>query len=95
MRIARELERVRQNDEIERVLGERQPLRVGEYLGGRPRADGPPRGNPALGQKRILRKSDLYGLKAEDVGDRAIEPGLLALVKIVPERRLQPVRQQR
>ena len=43
----------------------------------------------------MLRKSDLYGLEAEDVGDRPVEPGLLALVDVAPERCRKPVGERR
>jgi hypothetical protein len=41
------------------------------------------------------RQTDLNGLEAEDVGDGAIEPRLLALVEVATERRREPVGERR
>ena len=46
-------------------------------------------------EKRILGQPDLYRLKAEDVGDRSIEPRLLALPKVMAERSVEPVGERR
>ena len=57
--------------------------------------DGPPRGNPALGQKRAVRQADLYRVEPEDVGHRAIEPCLLAGEEVMAERRTKPFGERR
>ncbi len=95
VRVARELERVRENDQVERVLGEREPKRVGENLRGPLRCDGPSRGDPALRKERVRRESDLNGLKTEDVGDGPIEPRLFALMEVATQRCRQPIGERR
>src|SRR6185369_422092 len=95
VRLARELERVRQHDEVERVLRKRQPVRIGANVRGSLRVDGPVRRDAALRKKRALRQADLDRLEAEDVGDGTVEPRLLARQQVAPERSLEPLRERR
>jgi hypothetical protein len=91
VRFGRELEGVRQHDQVERVLGKWQPMRVSPQLRGRIVVDAPSRGDPALRQQSVLGQPDLDGVVAEYVGHRAVEPRLLAGQQIAAERRGEPV----
>src|SRR5262249_41595838 len=91
VRVARELERVRQHDQIERILGERKPMRIGPYLSRRLRRHGPARRNSALREKGTRRQAELNRMKTEDVGDRPIEPSLLACESVATERGFEPI----
>ncbi len=87
VRIVGELERVRQHDEVDGVLGERQPVRVGDDVGRRVVVERPARRDAALREERALRQPDLQRVEAEDVGDGLVEVRLLAREQVAPERR--------
>ena len=86
---------MRQHDQVERVLGKRQPQRVRQHLGRRRDIDSPARRDPALREKRRGRQPDLDRVKAEDVGDGTVEPRLLARKQVAAERCLKPLGERR
>ena len=94
MRLVGELEGVRQHDQIGAILGERQPMRIGEHLRGFLQIDRQPRRDARAAQKRAFRQSDLQRVEAEDIGERAVEVRLLASQQILAERGCEPFRQR-
>ncbi len=95
MRVVGEFKRVRHDDEIDGVLGKRQPMRIGDDVGRRIVIERPPQRNPALRQKRALGQPDLQRMKAENIGDRLIEIGLLPREQVLPEVGGEPLGQRR
>ncbi len=90
MRIVGEFERMRHHDQVERVLGERQPVRIGDDIRRRIVVEGPARGNAALREEWAFGQTDLQRMEAEDVRDRLVEVGLLPREHVLPEVAAEP-----
>ena len=95
MRIVGELEAVRHDDQVERVLRERQEVRVGNERGRGVIIERPARHDAALRQKRTLRKPDLQRMEPEDVGDGTVEVRLFARKQIAAKRGREPLGERR
>ena len=90
MRIVGELERVRHDDQVERVFGEWQEMRIGDQGGRRVVVEGPAGYDAALREKRTFGKADLQRMEPEDVRNGPIEIRLLAREQVAAERRREP-----
>ena len=77
MRLVGELERMGQHDEINAVLGEWQPVWIGQHLRGVLEIDGEASRDSGAKQERAFGQPDLQRVEAEDVGERGIEVSLL------------------
>ena len=95
MRVVGELEAMRHDDQVERVLREWQEMRVCNKSGGGIIIERPARHDAALRQKRTLREPYLQRMKAENIGDGAVEIRLLARKQIAAQRRREPLRERR
>ena len=95
VRIVGELERVRQHDQVHGVLGERQPVRVGDDLGRRVVVERPARRDAALREEWARRQADLQRVEPEDVGDGLVEVRLLAREQVAAEVGREPLRERR
>ncbi len=90
VRIAREFERVRHDDQVERILGERQRMRICDDVGRRVVIERPARCDAALREESMLGQADLQRAETEDVGHGQIEIRLLALPQVHARRRREP-----
>ena len=80
---------------FERILGERQSVRIGDHVGGRVVGKRPARRNAALRQERALGQADLHRVESEDIGHGLIEVRLLARKQVRPQVRGEPLGQRR
>jgi hypothetical protein len=95
VRVVGEFQRVRQDDEVQRVFRERQPVRIRDHFGGRVVVERPARRDPALCKERAFGKPDLYRVEAEDIRDRLIEIRLFAREQVGPQVRGKPLSERR
>jgi hypothetical protein len=94
VRVARQLERVRQHDEIEAAFGKRQRIAMrkhGRGARGMAGVERHPAVRHAVGAQGIeLRQADLQRMKTEDVADHAVELRLLPGQQVLAGRRFEP-----
>ena len=94
MRLVGEFQHVRQDDQIDAVLGERKPVRIGQDLCRLFQVHRHARRDARSAQERIFRHADLQRMVAEDIGERPVEIRLFALEQIASQRGREPRRQR-